>query len=105
MRPTSSLCQKTQLHQNQYGGVFGGPIIRSKLFAFAAFQHTKSDSATADTIDYVPTPAMLAGDFSLVDGPTCPGGPIQLVNPQTGALLVNNQINPTTYFSPIATKI
>jgi hypothetical protein len=98
---------KDTLHQNQYGGVFGGPIIRNKLFAFAAFQHTKSDSSTADTIDYLPTPAMLAGDFSTVDGAGCTtsGKAIQLVNPQTGALLVNNQINPTTYFSPIATKI
>jgi hypothetical protein len=95
---------KDTLHQNQYGGVFGGPIIHDRLFAFAAFQHTKSDSSTADTIDYLPTPAMLTGDFSIADGAGCPGGPIQLVNPQTGALLTNNQISPS-YFSPIALKI
>ncbi len=95
------------LHQNQYGGVFGGPVLRSKLFAFAAFQHTKSDSATADTIDYVPTPAMLAGDFSVADGAGCnpTTGMIQLLNPQTGATLPNDQINATTYFNPIALQI
>jgi hypothetical protein len=40
---------KDTLHQNQYGGTFGGPVRipklvdgRDKLFAFAAFQHTYS---------------------------------------------------------------
>ncbi len=90
---------KDTLHQNQYGGVFGGPILRNKLFAFAGYQHTKSDQSSADTPDYVPTAANIQGDFSVTDGATCPGGPIQLLNPQTGAVLLNNQINSATYFS------
>ncbi len=90
---------KDTLHQNQYGGTFGGRIIRDKLFAFAGYQHTKADQAQASTQAYVPTAANLQGDFSVTDGPGCPGGPIQVLNPQTGAVLPDNQINPS-FFSP-----
>jgi hypothetical protein len=31
---------KDTLHQNQYGGTFGGKILRDKLFAFAGYQRT-----------------------------------------------------------------
>lgn len=94
-----------QLHQNQFGGVFGGPIMRNKLFGFAGYQHTILHQAQANSIAYVPTAANLQGDFSLSDGAGCPGGPIQLVNPQTGALLNNNQINPTIYFNAAALEL
>ena len=91
---------KDTLHQNQYGGVFGGPIIHGKLFAFAAFQHTKSDQSSADTKAYIPTAAMLTGDFSTVDGAGCiKGGAIQLVNPRTGAALNGDQIDPSYFTS------
>ena len=33
------------LHQNQFGGTFGGPIKRNKMFAFAAYQRTKADQS------------------------------------------------------------
>ncbi len=91
---------KDTLHQNQYGGVFGGPIIHGKLFAFAGFQHTKSDQSSADTKAYIPTAAMLTGDFSTVDGAGCiKGGAIQLVNPWTGAALNGDQIDPSYFTS------
>lgn len=92
---------KDTLHQNQYGGTFGGRIIRDKLFAFAGYQRTKADQTQASTQAYVPTAANLQGDFSVTDGAGCPGGPIQVLNPQTGAVLPNNQINPS-YFSATA---
>src|ERR1700712_1085488 len=37
--PKTSCVPKDTLHQNQYGGTFGGRIKRDKLFAFAAYQH------------------------------------------------------------------
>jgi hypothetical protein len=92
---------KDTLHQNQYGGTFGGRIIRDKLFAFAGYQRTQSAQSQALTKSYVPTAANLAGDFSVTDGAACSssGKPIQLLNPQTGAILAGDQINPATFVS------
>jgi hypothetical protein len=101
---------KDTLHQNQYGGTFGGPVRipklfdgRNKVFFFAAFQHTYADSASATSSAYVPTAANLAGDFSTTDpAPTSSGGtgvknncgPVQqLYDPITGALLPDNKYN------------
>ena len=84
---------KDTLHQNQFGGTFGGPILRDKLFAFAGYQRTQSKQSQAATQAFVPTAANLAGDFSVTDGPNCTssGKTIQLVDPLTGAKLVNNK--------------
>ncbi len=80
---------KDTLHQNQYGGTFGGPIKRNKMFAFAGYQRTKADQSQASTEAFVPTAANLAGDFSVTDGPNCEasGKFVQLVDPLTGASL------------------
>ena len=95
------------LHQNQYGGTFGGPVRipklfdgRNKLFFFVAFQHTHMDQNSATSNAYVPTAANLAGDFSITDPP--PGTPKsatacapdqQLYDPITGAALPGNKYN------------
>jgi hypothetical protein len=90
---------KDTLHQNQYGGTFGGPILHNKLFAFAAFQRTQQSAAAANQIAYEPTPANLAGDFSVTD-PVSASAPnpcnepvVQLVDPITGAPLPGNKYN------------
>ncbi len=91
---------KDTLHQNQFGGTFGGPILRDKLFAFAAYQRLEADQSTATTQAHVPTAANLAGDFSVTDGPGCTsnGKFIQLVDPLTGATLVGDKYpNQPTY--------
>jgi hypothetical protein len=45
---------KDTLHQNQYGGTFGGKIILDKLFAFAAYQRERmTQSTTASTNAYM----------------------------------------------------
>src|SRR6202034_4085615 len=88
------------LHQNQYGGTFGGPILRNRLFAFAAYQRTKADQSQANTQATVPTAQNLAGNWSLTDGTPGVAGsnacnsthaPIQLVDPLTGTKLTGNQ--------------
>jgi len=84
---------KDSLHQNQFGGTFGGRIIRNKVFGFAGFQHEIQNQMQPNQTAYVPTPANLAGDFS--------ADSFQLLNPQTGAILPGNQIS-TTYFNSTA---
>jgi Carboxypeptidase regulatory-like domain len=107
--PATTCSAKDTLHQNQFGGTFGGPIIRNKLFAFAAYQRTTADQTQASTQATVPTDANLNGDWSTTDGiPGVPGSnpcnsshaPIQLVDPLTGAKLVGNKYSsPPTYDS------
>ena len=88
---------KDTLHQNQYGGTFGGRILRDKLFFFAGYQRLKAAQSQALIKSYVPTAANLLGDFSVTDGATCQAKPIQLLNPLTGAVLAGNKINPSSF--------
>jgi hypothetical protein len=71
--------QINPLHQNQFGGYAGGPILRNKLFLFVNYQGTRSAAASSENETNAPTAAMMAGDFSGLspDGMTetlCTGG-------------------------------
>lgn len=99
---TNFFSGKDTLHQNQYGGTFGGRIIRDKLFFFGGYQRLSSSSGTATNSAKVPTAAMLAGNFTAAETAPCvTTAPIQLFNPITGALLPNDVISPT-YFDAAA---
>lgn len=88
-----------QLHQNQFGGTIGGPILRDKLFFFAGYQRLDYTQSQSNSQAYVPTAANLAGDFSVTDGATCTANhqTYQLLNPLTGAVLPGDKINPGTF--------
>jgi Carboxypeptidase regulatory-like domain/TonB dependent receptor len=52
------------LKRNQFGGTFGGPIKKNKLFFFLGYQDTIIKSQPASSPAVVPTAAELTGDFT-----------------------------------------
>ena len=92
--------KRDSLKRNQFGGVLGGPIVENKLFFFGAVQLTTLRSAPAEGIAFVPTPAMLGGDWTAIAAPACNGGrQITLRAP-----FVANRIDPSL-FSPAAVNL
>jgi len=87
--------QDDGLRRNQFGGTIGGPILRDKLFFFGGYQGTRLRFRPSDQIAFVPSAAMLAGDFTAFASPACNNG--RQVNLVGG--FVGNRINPAL-FSP-----
>lgn len=90
-----------QLHEDQFGGVIGGPVLRNKLFFFAGYQRTRTTSAASNHEVEVPTADNLAGNWSVTDGPHCEsnGQTVQLYDPFTGTALVNDNYADTPGFA------
>jgi hypothetical protein len=60
--------KKEELRQNQFGGSFGGPIKREKLFFFANYEGRRTIQGNVSNL-LNPTPAQLAGDLSSMSQP------------------------------------
>jgi len=87
-------------NRNEYGGSFGGPIWRNRLFFFTSYENIHS--LTTITRGYaMPPTAFLSGDFSQY---TSVGGrPTIVYDPLTGAPFPNNKI-PSGRISPVAQR-
>jgi Carboxypeptidase regulatory-like domain len=85
--------KSSTLKRNQFGGTIGGPVIANRLFFFGGFQGTTVRQDPADTQAFVPTPAILAGDWTAFTSPTCNAGRLITLR----APFVNNRIDPSLY--------
>jgi hypothetical protein len=90
------------LRRNQFGGTVGGPVRKDKLFLFNGFQATRTRTAPPQTISFVPTQAVLSGDFSAIESGPCQssGKGVTLTDPANGQPFPNNFISPTRFSTP-----
>lgn len=88
------------LNRNQFGGSIGGPLVRDKVFYFGAYQRTRIRRVPTSAFQFVPTPAILAGDFTTFASAACQtSGAVSLKNG-----FVGNKIDPKLY-SPASVKL
>ena len=79
MRGTSSLRKHDLIKRNQFGGTFGGPIVKNRLFFFGSYQGMVLRNVSGASTAVVPTAAQRSGNFSNL----LPG--TQLVDPIPGS--------------------
>ncbi|MEQ1884509.1 MAG: TonB-dependent receptor [Bryobacteraceae bacterium] len=97
--------QKSSFKRNQFGGVIGGAIKKDKLFYFAGYQRTTQRSDPGNNEAFIPTPAILQGDWTAFSSTAC-GNTVR--NP-TGSNLIgggfsNGRIDVANY-SPAAVSL
>jgi hypothetical protein len=94
------------LKRNQFGGTVGGPIIHDKLYFFSGFQGMFNRQDPPQTASWVPTQAVLNGDFSTIVGGGCVSGGKgkTILDPTTGQAFPNNQI-PVSRFNQQALNL
>jgi hypothetical protein len=105
-----------KLRWNMFGGTFGGPILKNKLFFFADYQGGRFDFPSTTKTIKVLSNAQRQGDFSsLLTAPT----PVQLMNPCAAGTGVSGtpcqlaanpapfagNIIPTNMLDPVFTKL
>ena len=83
---------KPVLVQNQFGGAFGGPIRKDKLFFFADYEGLRIVSRTVSYLS-LPTPDLRQGRLG-----------VPITNPLTGAVYSDGVV-PASQITPFARKV
>jgi hypothetical protein len=98
--------KKSAIRYNNFGGTFGGPIKKDKLFFFVDYQGQRLDTPTSLSSTSLLTAQERAGDFSQLLNPALTGkSVIQLKNPYAGGAPFAGNIIPQNLLSPAAVKI
>ncbi|MBB5056316.1 hypothetical protein HDF16_000985 [Granulicella aggregans] len=92
--------QKPILIRNQFGGTFGGPILKDKLFVFGDYEGARLilrqiTSATIPTSNQAGTSALAIanGGYTFLSGTSTENGAaVPLVNPLTGTTYTNGVV-------------
>lgn len=95
--PGGSNLAKDPLHRNQFGGTFGGPIIKNKTFFFASYSGLRERTSIFKNDATPLTAAERTGDLSKTGGTA----PIDPLNGQPFA----GRIIPVTRIDPVVRKI
>src|ERR1700723_546005 len=73
--------QRGAYHQNQFGGTFGGPIVKDKIFFFGDYQGDRLSQGVTQRISGAPTADLESGNLASVESllvkpnPADPTGP------------------------------
>ena len=91
------------LRQNQFGGTFGGPIVKNKAFFFGSVEAWRVRRAQND-LNIVPTAAERAGDFSATRNLS------RLIDPASSTVVTDrtdfpNKVIPMTMQDPVGSAL
>jgi hypothetical protein len=95
--------QRGAYHQNQFGGTFGGPIKKDKIFFFGDYQGNRVIQGQTQRIIGAPTAALEGGNLSSVASSfvTATGAPATFVNGTAWANQLTTQLGyPVTSGEP-----
>jgi hypothetical protein len=94
---------RPKLRWNEFGGIFGGRVIRDKLFFFVDYQGQRFDTPTSTGATSVFTPLERSGNFSQLLPAIQLYNPFDIVKGQRVPFAGN--IIPTNLLDPVALKI